>query len=328
MPRSITYTNPVWPHYFADPFVMRSGGAYWAYGTGPAGRDGRQFPVLRSDDLVHWKAAGHALAPIEGARPDAYWAPEVAERDGRFFLYYSASTSASDADQRLRVATSDRPEGPFVDSGRLLLPDQGFSIDAHPFRDPRDGTWYLYFATDYLEDEPHGTGLAAARLAPDMLGIAGPVTTVVRASCDWQIYERDRDYKGRRWRAWHCVEGPFVVPHGGRYYCLYSGGAWHTESYGLGFAVADHPLGPWADERAKLGSTVLKGVPDRVLGPGHNSVVVGPDDRTLFAVYHAWDPNKTARRMCIDPIDWTDHGPVVRGPSVGEKAVELGGSVE
>ena len=34
---------------------------------------------------------------------------------------------------------------------------------------------------------------------------------VVRASCPWQIYERDRDYKGRVWPAWHCVEGPFLL---------------------------------------------------------------------------------------------------------------------
>ena len=82
-PRTVTYTNPVWPHYFADPFVLRVGRTYYAYGTGPAGDDGRQFPVLRSDDLVHWHQLGHALGPVAGANPTSYWAPEVAESDGR-----------------------------------------------------------------------------------------------------------------------------------------------------------------------------------------------------------------------------------------------------
>ena len=37
MTRAITYTNPVWPHYFADPFVLRvAHGEYYAYGTAPA----------------------------------------------------------------------------------------------------------------------------------------------------------------------------------------------------------------------------------------------------------------------------------------------------
>jgi GH43 family beta-xylosidase len=248
----------------------------------------------------------------------------VAEHDGTFYLFYSATTSRSDEHHRLRVATAARPEGPFEDVGRPLLPDAGFSIDAHPFRDPRTGQWYLYFAADFTDDEPHGTGLAVVPLADDLLSVTGRPRVVVRASCSWQVYERNRNYKGRTWSAWHCVEGPFVVYHDERYWCLYSGGAWHTENYGLGFAVADHPLGPWRDDFAVHGPTVLTGVPGRVIGPGHNSVVLGPDGRTLFAVYHAWDTARTARRLCIDPLRWTPDGPRVDGPSVGTREVDLG----
>jgi hypothetical protein len=135
------------------------------------------------------------------------------------------------------------------------------------FRDPRSGKWFLYFAADFTNDEPYGTGLAVVPLADDLVTAADKPSIVVRATCDWQIYEKDRDYKGRVWNAWHCVEGPCMVFHDDRYYCLYSGGAWHTENYGLGFAVADHPLGPWKDEMARRGPTVLKGIPKRVIGP-------------------------------------------------------------
>src|SRR5688500_1212190 len=207
--RNISYTNPVWPHYFADPFVLRVGRTYWAYGTAPAAEDGKQFPVLRSEDLVNWQYVTHALVPLRDPAAFTYWAPEVAERGGRFCLYYSATATPSDEHHRLRVAVADRPQGPFTDVGRELLPGQGFSIDAHPFRDPRSGRWFLYFATDYTDDEPHGTGLAVVPLAGDMVSVAGAPRRVVRASCDWQVYERDRDYKGRKWKAWHCVEGPF-----------------------------------------------------------------------------------------------------------------------
>jgi len=311
----ITYRNPVHSEYFADPFVLKVNGIYYAYGTAPAGRDGRQFPVLRSSDLVHWAYVSHALEPLR-EKAYAYWAPEVAQRDGRFYLYYSATTSPSDEHHRLRVAIADRPEGPFVDSGKMLLPEHAFSIDAHPFCDPKTKKWYLFFAMDYLEDEPHGTGLAVAPLNDDMLAIAERPRLVVRASCPWQVYERNRNYKGQTWPAWHCVEGPFVLFHEGKYFCLYSGGAWHSENYGLGFAVADHPLGPWTDDFAQHGATVLKGTLETI-GPGHNSVVIGPDDRTEFVVYHAWDKTKTARRMCIDPLRWVNGVPKCDGPSVG-----------
>jgi GH43 family beta-xylosidase len=203
------------------------------------------------------------------------------------------------------------------------MPAGGFSIDAHPFRDPRTGRWYLFFAADYTADEPYGTGLAVVALTDDMTGVDGPPRVVVRATCPWQVYEYNRNYKGRVWPAWHCVEGPFVLfhddpalsPSKGRYWCLYSGGAWNSENYGVGYAVADDPLGPWTDDFARHGPTVLTGVPEKVISPGHCSVVIGPDDRTPFVVYHAWDAAHTARRLCVDPLFWSPDGPRCDGPS-------------
>jgi beta-xylosidase len=292
------------------------GGTYWAYGTAPAREDGTQFPVLRSDDLANWTYVSHALHPLRDPPGVNYWAPEVAAGDdGRFYLYYSATTSESDEHHRLRVAIADDPAGPFKDSGAMILPDAGFTIDASPFRDPKSGRWFLFFASDYTDDQPHGTGLSVVPLDDSMTSVAGAPRIVQRATYPWQIYERNRNYKGRVWEAWHCVEGPFVVAHEERYYCLYSGGAWHSDNYGVGFAVADNPLGPWKDDMAEHGPTVLKGAFPKVIGPGHNSVVLGPDDRTHWCVYHAWDEAKTARRMCIDPLIWTPTGPRCDGPS-------------
>lgn len=311
---ALTYQNPVWPGYLADPFVFRMGNDYFAYGTGSDvgnGRqpDGRVFPVLRSPDLVNWTLLGGALEPMSSSLTTAYWAPEVAERDGRFFMYYAA-------DMRLRVATADRPAGPFRDAGCDLLPDEPFSIDASPFRDPRDGRWYLFFAKDYF-DERVGTGTAVVPLADDMMTALEPPRVVVRASNDWQIFQRNRRWYDREWDAWHTVEGPFIVEREGRYYCLYSGGCWETPGYGVSFAVAEHPLGPWRDEWGHAGPVVLRGIEGQVIGPGHNSVVHGPDGRTLFVVYHAWDPARTMRRMCIDPLVFTKDGPRCAGPTVG-----------
>lgn len=311
---SLTYQNPVWPGYFADPFVLKVGNDYFAYGTGSDVGDGRQsdgrvFPLLHSRDLVEWTQLGGALEPLPGAMSVAYWAPEVAERDGTYFLYYAA-------DMRLRAATARHPAGPFLDIGKNLLPDEPFSIDANPFRDPKDGRWYLFFAKDYFDGRV-GTGTAVVPLADDMVTPLEAPRTVVRASNDWQIFERQRHWYDRVWEAWHTVEGPFVVEHSGKYYCLYSGGRWETADYGVSYAVADHPLGPWCDEWSQAGPAVLRGLPGRVLGPGHNSVVRGPDGTSQWVVYHAWDPDKTARRLCIDPLVFTADGPRCLGPTLG-----------
>ena len=309
------YQNPVYSYDFADPFVLKTNGEYFAYGTAAAGSDGKIFPVLRSTDLVHWEKLEGALVPLENPRAFSYWAPEVAEKDGKFFMFYSASTSHSDEHHRLRVAIAEHPAGPFVDSGKELMPESGFTIDASPFRDPITGKNFLFYATDYESDEPTGTGLAVVPLSDDLKSVTASAQLVVRAQADWQIYERNRNYKGKTWEKWNCVEGPNVVYHEGQYYCFYSGGAWHGNDYGVGFAVADNPLGPWEDKRAIEGATVLRAIPGKVIGPGHCSIVLGPDDKTHYMVYHAWNLEKTARRLCIDPIDWTPDGPKVDGPT-------------
>jgi GH43 family beta-xylosidase len=311
MDNFVTYTNPVWPDYFADPFVLHHEGFYYAYGTGPS-VEGRVFPLLRSPDLANWESLGAALEPLPGGEKHDYWAPEVAERDGRFYLYYSAAGGSDDSTQRVRVAVADHPTGPFVDSGSFVLPGEEFTIDAHPFCDPRDGSWYLFFARDFFDDRV-GTALAAVRLSDDMLRTEGPITTILRASGDWQIFERNRTHYEQVWEKWHTVEGAFVVFHEDRYYCLYSGGRYENETYGVGVAVADNVLGPYVEP--EHGPVVLSGVPGRVIGPGHNSVVLGPDQKTEFIVYHAWDTGMTARRMCVDPLSWTPNGPRGEGPT-------------
>jgi GH43 family beta-xylosidase len=313
---ALHYTNPVWPGYFADPFVLRSGDTYFAYGTGEAVRPAASAPtvfeILESADLVHWVKLGAALCPPADRITNAYWAPEVAAQDGRFYLYYSTAPANRDELHRLHVATSESPRGPFVEAGAVMPESEGFCIDAHPFRDPKDGAWYLFFAKDFFEERT-GTGLAVVRLSSNLLRATEASREVLRANADWQIYERNRALYGRQWTAWHTVEGPCVVEHRGRYYCFYSGGNWQTRDYGVSFAVADHPLGPW-QHAAETGPLVLQEKSGEVLGPGHNSYAVSREGVEVL-VYHAWDSARRARRMCIDRLQWTPEGPRCLGPT-------------
>ncbi len=313
-----SFQNPVWPGYFADPFVLRWQGEYFAYGTAATlerKADGSvaAFKILRSRDLSTWSDTGAALHLTAEESDNAYWAPEVAEVNGRFHLFYSTAPANADERHRIHVAVADAPTGPFVTSGPVLPEAEGFCIDAHPFRDPRDGNWYLFFAKDYFDGRT-GTGLAVVRLSSDLRRSSGEVRPVVRANADWQIYERSRTLYDQLWDAWHTIEGPSVIVHDGRYYCFYSGGNWQTHDYGVSYAVAEHPLGPWAHATTNA-PVVLRQVPGKVLGPGHNSYIIAPDERTELLVYHAWDPGRTARRMFLDRLVWTKDGPRCLGPT-------------
>jgi GH43 family beta-xylosidase len=253
-----TYTNPVHPMTLGDPFVLRYAGCYYAYGT--AG--GAAVPVLRSRDLVAWDVAGTALEAERAG--EELWAPEVAYSEGRFHLYCSAGGAEGEA-HALRAYVADHPEGPFRPAGAPLFPDEPFTIDAHPYRAP-DGTWYLYFSRDFLEGERPGTGIVVSRLV-EMHRAEGGWHEVVRPHADWQIYERSRRWYGRVWD-WYTVEGPAVRRHGGRLWCLFSGGGWRHANYGLSFATAAHPLGPWTPADAPDGPPALRTVPGEIVGRG------------------------------------------------------------
>jgi GH43 family beta-xylosidase len=304
------YKNPVYDRYMADPFVLRHDGHYYAYGTGPLSPEGRPFPVLHSTDLIHWEQHGWALNPPGG---DDFWAPEVVYHDGLFYMYYSAH-GMDGHDHQLRVATHMHPFGPFQDVGRVLIPDQPFTIDAHPFKD-KDGRWYLFYSQDFLTiDDPYrvGTGIVVDRML-DMLTLAGEPRVVIRPHADWQLFKAERSMYGAVYD-WHTIEGAALRTHNGHYYCFYSGGAWERENYGISYVVADKILGPYSlpPESQQL---VLRSVPGHVIGPGHNSFTELPDGKQEYMIYHAWDPGMTARRMCIDPLQWDGDRPVVAGPT-------------
>jgi beta-xylosidase len=326
MPR-LRYQNPVHPHYFADPYVWRHEGTYYAIGTGPAEAAGQVdsdgaagvFPLLRSADLVQWQPAGRALVRPDAALGDTFWAPEIVLADGRWYMYYSVGHG--DRHHQLRVASSNTPLGPYIDCAQLTDPaDVPFAIDPHPFQDV-DGRWYLFSARDFLEtvdDDGQpvraGTALMVHAMASMTALVPESGRTVARARFDWQRFAADRPMYGRVFD-WHTLEGPFMVRHEGRYYCLYSGGSWQTPSYGVDYVVADAVMGPYVDDAPGHGPRVLQTVPGQVLGPGHCSVTTGPDGSTLYLVYHAWGPDLAARRMCIDPLALTADGPRCAGPT-------------
>lgn len=308
-----TYCNPVFEGYFADPYVLRVGEEYVAYGTGSA-VEGRVFEILTSADLVHWTSAGGALLPVAAEHGTDYWAPEVVEADGRFWMYYSVGHGH--AGHHLRVASAGSALGPFTDLGVDLTPDERFAIDPHPFRDT-DGSWYLYYARDVLEGERVGTSLAVAPM-PTMDSLAGPGRPVLVPTADWQIFERQRTMYGQVYD-WHTLEGPTVREHDGSYYCVYSGGSFLGEGYGVAWARADSPLGPWV-EPEDGSNRLLATVPGHVRGPGHNSVVTTPAGTDVL-VYHAWDEAGENRQMCIDVLEWTPEGPTTPGPSWTDQPV-------
>lgn len=301
-----TYVNPVYPRSFPDPFILKFRGEYFAYCTGIC-TDGKAFGVLRSRDLVDWTEVGGAMNQLEH-RPPFYWAPEVTYSNGKFYLYYSVGNETL---MEIRVAVSDTPEGGFLDCGERLT-FQDFAIDAHVFTDT-DGLRYMFYATDFLEHTYIGTGTVVDRMV-DWFTLEGDLRPVTRPRFDWQIYDPARKEKGGV--RWHTVEGPFVLKRKGIYYEMFSGGNWQNISYGVSFAATDDIDRDEEWEQFSDGEKILpilRTLPRKVIGPGHNSVIRGPNNRELFCVYHRWIGNE--RVLAIDRMDFAGKRIYINGAS-------------
>ena len=125
--------------------------------------------VARSRNLRVWSRLPDALPvkPRWAAHTQDFWAPHVSRHDGRYYLYFSAKPDAALTDPAqglcLGVATADRPEGPFADSGAPLQCGPGFvNIDPMAFDDPATGKRLLYWGSGFspikvqeLAPEPH-----------------------------------------------------------------------------------------------------------------------------------------------------------------------------
>ena len=113
------------------------------------------------------------------------------------------------------------------------------------------------------------TPIHARLLAPDGESFVGGETIVLTNDLDWEG---------------HLIEGPWVTRQNGRYWLFYAGNDFGTPAYGIGVAVADHPLGPYVKQPEPLLRTTADW-----WAPGHASVAQGPDG-TPRLFFHAYFP--------------------------------------
>jgi beta-xylosidase len=309
-----TYTNPV-DGTFPDPMAALTGVDYYAYGTGT------NFPILHSTDLVHWASAGTAFTsatfpkwstgnpwapsvlvmPVTATRPCPSF-PGLALGAPCFYFYYTGRSAFPGGPNCVGVATSNRPDGGFVDLGVLsngVTTSRGevgcgdaagySNIDPAPFVDA-DGRAYLLFETGRDAAGNVAATISAIRLAPDLVHATGNRVALLTGTQAWEQRGADK-----------IVEGPWLHRHRSSYYLFYSGGDFQT-NYAMGYAVGPSPLGPFTKSGA---NPILKGN-SAVVGPGGGSVVTGPRtgaDQMIYAARSALDQPRTLR---IDRLVWND----------------------
>lgn len=349
-----TYKNPL-PVVFADPYVLYvKGDKYYMYGTGgvPHG-----FGAYSSTDLVHWKSEGQVWSATNkngwtdstAAWDGAYWAPEVYQVKGKFYLFYSAQWKLNPNKEvenfRIGVAVADKPTGPFTDITNKPIFDPGYPIiDANVLFDT-NGKCYLYYSrcaykhpvqsevADWAKSkgwfkEIEESWVYGVELKPDFSGVIGEPALLLRPpvsmkdkQANWESLSVTSKEVNRRW-----TEGSVAFKKGNTYYIMYSANYFGGKNYAVGYATSKNPLGPFAksDDNPVLAKNVDKG--GIVTGTGHNSITYSPDGKEMFCVYHG---RTTAtgddRVVFIDRMKILKDGKlVVEGPTISPQPLPSG----
>jgi len=134
-----------------------------------------------------------------------------------------------------------------------------------------------------LADEPEAALIVESMTTPihaQRLSDAGELI-----GSDRIVLANDLEWEG------HLIEGPWVTRQQGRYWLFYAGNDFGTPAYGIGVAVADHPLGPYVKQAEPLLKTARTW-----WAPGHASVAPGLDgEPQLF--FHAFVPGTGGYNM-------------------------------
>jgi beta-xylosidase len=344
------YTNPL-KVQLGDPFVLFTKGSYYMYGTGRAADRG--FSAYSSKDLVNWKPEGQVYAynnkngwsdpntPWDGA----YWAPEVYEVKGKYYLFYSAQWKVNPAKEmenfKIGVAVADKPTGPFVDLAPKPLFDPGYPIiDANVFFDT-NGKSYLYYSRaaykhpveSEIANQARKNGkykeieeswVYGVELKPDFSGVKGQPVLLLRPpvklkdkQAAWESLSVTTGEVNRRW-----TEGSVTFKKDGLYYIMYSANHFGGEHYAVGYATSRAPLGPYkkADENPILHKNIDKG--GIVSGTGHNSIAYSPDGKEMYCVYHGRTvATGTERVVFIDRMKVENGKITVYGPTTKPQKV-------
>lgn len=286
--QTAVYQNPVVAGDYPDPSVIRVGANYWA--TTTSGTWEPEFPILHSSDLVNWEVVGAVFPKRPAWAERDFWAPEISEDSGRFFVYYTARKKGGPL--CVAVATSNNPAGPYTDRGPLVCQDIG-SIDAMAVRDER-GERYLIWKEDG-NSRAQPTPLWAQKLSEDGTKLLGAKHELIRND--------PKSWEGG------VVEGAFVLRRGEWFYLFYSGNACCGRrcDYALGVARSRNLLGSW--EKNPANPILAENKTWQC--PGHGSIVSDNEGRD-FLLYHAYRRTEEAfyigREALLDRVTWGGDG--------------------
>jgi arabinan endo-1,5-alpha-L-arabinosidase len=284
-----------------DPTLVKDGDMYYVVATGQG------IPIHCSKNMIDWDYCGtvfQAYPPwVYKAVPKVadLWAPELVYWDGKWHLYYAASSFGSNTSV-IGLATNvtlnqDSPDYRWIDQGEVIKsqpPDNYNAIDPALFTDPSGERW-LAFGSFW-------SGIKMRKIES---------STGKPADSDPTLYAL-ASRPGNT-----AIEGAYMTYHNGYYYLFVSfdfccKGV--NSTYKIMVGRSKEVTGPYADQNGtpmlKGGGTLVYAGTDRWRGPGHNMVYVEND--VYYLIYHSYDATKNGvPTLRINVLRWDQDWPVM-----------------
>ena len=313
-----------------DPVLAQEGDYYYAFSTGPG------ITIYQSEDLEHWRWVGRAFEGEPDWARDVVpgfsghlWAPDIFEKDGRYYLYYSVSAFGKNT-SAIGVTVNETldpasPDYRWIDQGMVLqsVPnrDHWNAIDPAIVED-EEGTPWMSFGSFW-------EGLKLVKLAPDLVSLAEPQVWYSLAkrpaNCEGDPGTPDAS-PGEG-----AIEAPYIFRKDGWYYLFVSFDKCCRgldSTYNIRVGRSRSVAGPYLDRGGKPmleggGTLVLAGDEDWV-ALGHNAAYsLGGRDYLVFHAYETADNAK--QKLRILPMTWDDGWPVVDPADLNRLSTELVG---
>lgn len=323
-----------------DPVMIEHEGTYYAFGTGEG------ISVWSSPDMKRWSPEEAIFnSPPEWSLelvPDfdnVIWAPDIAEHEGTFYLYYSVSQFGRN-NSAIGVATNEtlNPDNP-----NFEWTDQGIVVQSVPGRDmwnaidanlafDNEGTPWLSFGSFWM-------GLKIVKLKNNLTEIVEAPQdqewhTIAARHRHWKVDERDAgdaanpelDYEelysddlleANRNMGNGAVEAPFIFKKNDYYYLFLSMDRCCRgldSSYKIKVGRSKDITGPYLDKSGEKmihggGTLIAKGNEDWA-AVGHQAAYTF--EGTDYLIFHGYDKSDEGKaKLIIREIEWEDDWPSI-----------------